>query len=317
MDWTDVRHFLALARCGSVRAAGASLGVSHSTVARRVEALEARLSTRLFDRTRDGYALTEAGRRMLPGAEHAEQALATMERDLFGQDDRLEGRVSLTCFDGTITALLFDELADFFAAQPGIELTVTTDARPFDLSKREADVAVRVLRAGTQPPQHLIGTHLAPFLIASYVAIAHADRRSPDRPGATPRWVGVDPRPLMERLVAESSYPELPIWGTFTSVQLLTQAARRGFGVAMLPTFVGDADPQLRRLANPDARHVADLWLLSHADLRDNARFRATRAAIRGAFGRRLPLFRGDGCPTDAPTGPENAPTEGRGTAIP
>ncbi len=85
MDWNDVRHFLALARCGSVRAAGASLGVSHSTVARRVEALETRLSARLFDRNRDGYTLTEAGRQMLPGAERVERELAALERGLVGQ----------------------------------------------------------------------------------------------------------------------------------------------------------------------------------------------------------------------------------------
>ena len=76
MDWDDVRHFLALARLGSVRAAGASLGVSHSTVARRVEALEERLSARLFDRNRDGYCLTEAGKHMLPGAERVEREMA-------------------------------------------------------------------------------------------------------------------------------------------------------------------------------------------------------------------------------------------------
>lgn len=220
MDWNDVRHYLALARGGSVRAAGASLGVSHSTVARRVEALEARLSTRLFDRTRDGYTLTDAGRRMMPGAERAEQALADLERALVGQDERLDGSVSLTCPDGTISGLLLDELAGFLAVHPGIELTVTTDARAFDLAKREADVAVRVLEAGKQPPDHLIGSHLAPYMLTNYVASAHAERLDPARRGGDARWVGVDPRAIMERLVSASSYPDLPIWGTFTSVQL-------------------------------------------------------------------------------------------------
>lgn len=79
MDWNDVRHFLALARTGSVRAAGASLGVSHSTVARRVEALEAQLGTRLFDRHRDGYLLTAEGRQMLPSAERVEHEMAALE----------------------------------------------------------------------------------------------------------------------------------------------------------------------------------------------------------------------------------------------
>ncbi|MEM7437027.1 MAG: LysR family transcriptional regulator, partial [Myxococcota bacterium] len=99
VDWNDVRYYLALARLGSVRAAGAKLGVSHSTVARRVEALEARLAARLFDRNRDGYTLTDAGRRMLSRAERVEKEMLALERDLVGQDERLAGPVCITCCD--------------------------------------------------------------------------------------------------------------------------------------------------------------------------------------------------------------------------
>src|SRR5688572_31042262 len=86
VDWDDVRHFLALARTGSVRAAGASLSVSHSTVARRVEALEARLGVKLFDRHRDGYTMTAAGREMVASAERVEREMTALERGIAGQD---------------------------------------------------------------------------------------------------------------------------------------------------------------------------------------------------------------------------------------
>lgn len=294
MPWDDIRHFLALARSGSVRAAGASLGVSHSTVARRVEALECRLSARLFDRTRDGYTLTEAGRQILPGAERAERELATLERGIVGQDERLEGRVSITCCDVYVSDILVRELTPLCAEHPGIELAMTTDSRPFDLSKREADIAIRTLGAGTQPPDPLIGTRVAPVVVASYVAIAHAHRLDPELEDTTPRWLAFEGRKLVEAMIAGTSYPRLPPWGEFSSLPLMLQATSAGLGIAMLPTYVGDAEPALRRLARPDVRHLADLWLLSHVDLRDNVRFRTTRRRISEALRDHGALFRGE-----------------------
>jgi DNA-binding transcriptional LysR family regulator len=153
MDWDDVRHFLALARAGSVRAAGLALGVSHSTVARRVEALEARLAARLFDRSRDGWSLTGAGARMVPVAERIERDLAALELGLAGTDERLEGAVALTCSDPFVAGFLLRELAAFCARHPGIALHVDADGRPLDLDRREADIAVRALRVGVLPPR--------------------------------------------------------------------------------------------------------------------------------------------------------------------
>ena len=91
MDWNDLRYVLALSRYGSVRAAGLSLGVSHSTVACRLDQLEAALGARLFDRGPDGYVLTPTGHRALPAAERAEQALAELERSVVGEDERVAG----------------------------------------------------------------------------------------------------------------------------------------------------------------------------------------------------------------------------------
>jgi DNA-binding transcriptional LysR family regulator len=294
MDWNDVRYFLALARLGSVRAAGASLRVSHSTVARRVEALEERVAARLFDRTRDGYALTAVGRQMLPSAERIEQEMSALERGLVGQDERLAGTVVVTCCDGFVAGLVLRELASFCAAHPEIELAMNVDARPFDLAKREADLAIRALLVGTQPPEHLIGRKLAPLVLASYVALAHEARLDPERAGSRPRWIGFDQRDVHETMIARSSHPTVAPWGAFGSLELVVQAAREGLGLAMLPTYVGDRDPALRRLTRPDLRHAADLWLLSHPDLRDNARIQATRASIAEAFETHAALFRGE-----------------------
>jgi DNA-binding transcriptional LysR family regulator len=284
MDWNDVRYFLALARSGSVRAAGKSLGVSHSTVARRVEALEAELHTRLFDRSQDGYVLTAAGREMVGSAEGVEREIAGLERVMVGQDGRLAGTVAVTCGDSFVATLLVRALARLCQDHPGVELRFVTDGRPFDLARREADLAVRVLTSGTSPPEHLLGTRVAPLMLASYVA----------RAGGPERWLGFDDRRTVERLVAGSSRPELPIWGSFSSLEAVVEAARAGLGLAMLPVYVGDPDPALRRLDATDARHVADLWLLCHPDLRHTARVQAARGVIAELFREREALFRGE-----------------------
>jgi len=293
MEWNDVRHFLALARTGSVRAAGSALSVSHSTVSRRVEALEEQLATRLFDRNRDGFHLTEAGERMLPGAERIEAEMLAMERALHGQDERLEGTVTLTCCDHYVSELLMPELLALCTQSPALDLHINVDTRSYDLAKREADVAVRILVKGDQPPEYLIGRTVAPLVIANYVAVDHIATRSPDSPGSTPIWAGFDPPNAQAQFIAESSYPDVPLGHTFASIALMCQAAHAGFGIIMLPTYVGDALPSLKRLDKPDLRHAADIWVLTHPDLRDNARFRATKRAVLRAFETHQDLFAG------------------------
>ena len=293
MDWNDVRFFLALARTGSVRAAGQTLGVSHSTVARRVEALEERLATRLFDRNRDGYLLSEAGRQMLPGAERVEREMAAIERGLLGKDERLAGPVHLTCCDGFVSDMMMRRLTEFCVRCPEIELNMTTDSRPYDLAKREADLAVRILAREQSPPEYLIGRKLVPLCIANYVAVEHADRLDPSRADGA-RWLGFEERKYLQDRIARSGYPAPPLWGSFSSLELLVQATRAGLGICVLPCYVADQDPTLMRLPEADLEHVADLWLLCHPDLRDNARLQATRELVRDAIEANRDLFAGE-----------------------
>ena len=235
MNWNDVRHFLALARHGAARTAAEALGVSHSTVVRRIEALEQDLGARLFDRNRDGYVLTEAGRQTLPAAADLERDMAALERALTGRDERLAGFVSVTCTDAWISGLLMRELVPWCADHPDIELGFTVDPRPFDLSRREADIALRIVPTNATPAPHLIGRRVAPMVLASYVARDHAALLDPERPGATPRWLGFEDRKAHRRLVARSSYPDVVVWGSFGTFELLVQAACEGAGCAPPP----------------------------------------------------------------------------------
>ncbi len=196
--------------------------------------------------------------------------------------------------------MMVQGLAELCGLYPDIELGITADSRSFSLSKREADIAVRTLGVGAQPPEHLIGRALVPIFCANYVAIDHAERLDPEVDGTSPRWIAFDNRRHVEAMIASTSYAHVPPWGAFSSLGLMLQATREGLGIAMLPCYVADREPALRRLAKPDLRHVADLWILCHPDLRDNARFQATRECVSGALRRYAPLFRGE-TPQDAP----------------
>lgn len=120
---------------------------------------------------------------MVPGAERIEAEMASLERGVAGKDERLAGSVALTCCDNFVAEILLRSLTSFCQDFPEIELRMNTDSRSFDLSRREADIAVRTLACGTQPPEYLIGRKVAPLNVANYVAAAHANRRDPDVEG--------------------------------------------------------------------------------------------------------------------------------------
>jgi DNA-binding transcriptional LysR family regulator len=268
--------------------------VSHSTVARRVEALEERLKVRLFDRTPDGYCLTGAGAQMVARAERVEQEMATLERELLGQDERLKGRVRVTCTDEFLSDLIVQNLAPFCLSYPSIDLEISPSYRPYDLSKREADIALRILRLDKQPPEHLLGRKLVPIYYANYVAREHEQRLDPEIVGSRSRWLGWTNPKTDAMWVLESSYPDVPVWGSFMGMGLQRSALRAGLGIANLPCFVGDADPALRRLGKADLKPWFSLWILSHPDLRDTERLRLARDHLTQAILGQSSRFLGD-----------------------
>lgn len=230
---------------------------------------------------------------MVSSAERVEREMAALERGLAGKDERLAGRVRVTCCDEFVAEMIVKELAGFCERYPEIELDIVSDSRSFDLSKREADIAVRTLAVDTNPPEHLLGRKLVGVHVANYIAHEHAHRLDPEREGTSPRWISFEPRKHAELMIKAGSYPDVPLWGAFSSLSLMAQAVQEGLGMIMLPCYVGDPNPGLRRLAKPDLRRVADLWLLSHPDLRDNARFQAARTCIADALLAREDRFHG------------------------
>ncbi|MEE8244600.1 MAG: LysR family transcriptional regulator [Pseudomonadales bacterium] len=289
MEWDDIRIFLALVRAGSVRAAAAKAGVSHSTVARRVEAFETRLGVKLFDRLPSGYVLTGAGEDLLEVAENVENELDGVQRRLVGQDRRLAGVIRVTMVDVIATHLLMPNLTEFRELYPDIELQVVITYEPLDLTRREADVAIRFVKT---PPDHLIGHRLATVANAAYATQDYLDNHDLADPTSV-SWIGFGLPSPFPKWVKESDYPHVPAKGVFDSMLLQLQAARCGMGIANLPCFIGDPDPDLSRLPPGEPRSGYDLWLLRHRDTRSTARLRVFSEFIAEAVSSYRPLLEG------------------------
>ena len=160
MDWNDLKVLLALSRQGSARAAAKYLGVSNSTVTRRLDELEESLHTRLFDRTPDGYRLTGAGEELLPMAEHVEELVSGAERKVTGEDQHLEGTIRVTMPNVGGMGFMMERIGEFASTYPGIELEFLPSFEMLDLSRREADIAIRGFPVGVRPPEQLVGRYL-------------------------------------------------------------------------------------------------------------------------------------------------------------
>jgi len=277
LDWNDLRSFLAIARAGSLQGAARALGVNHSTVFRRLNALEAALGVRLFDRLPGGYAPRPAGEDMRASAERVEHEVQDLELRITGGDVRLSGTLRVTTTDTLAHGLLMPHLEAFRAAYPGIELELITSNVFFSLSKREADIA---LRPGRQPDEAMVGRKLGDIAVAVYGA--------PDYLAAHGAPGSVGELGSHSLISGDASLGHLPAvrWlGKHAPVEAvvlrcnswLTQlaATRAGLGLAALPCFLADPEPALRRVLPPQPALASELWLLTHPDLRRTARVRA------------------------------------------
>jgi len=290
LGWDDLRLVLAVGRAGSLTGAAAALGISHPTVFRHVNRIEARLGVRLFDRARDGYGLTPAGEEVVALAARMATEVTALERRLAGQDLRPSGTVRLTTTDTLMLGPLPPLLDELRRRQPDIVVEAGTTNSFLSLSRREADIA---LRPAAAPPAPLAGRRLCPIATAVY---APAD--------AGP----VDPADLAARdwVLPDDSLSGLPaaIWAAerrldgraafrANSLMALRAAAAEGMGLAILPCYVGDAEPRLARVGAPLPELASELWLLVHPDLRRVARIRAVLDGLAALLAPLRPLFAG------------------------
>lgn len=303
LDWSDLKHALAVAEAGSLAGASRRLGVNHTTVLRRLDALEASLGTRLFDRKRSGYEPTEAGQAVLAHARHMADRVDEIERQVLGRDRELTGVLRVTTAFVVMEHLLPAPLADFARAYPGIEVDVTENAFLVDLSRqrpevvgqslaqREADVA---LRLSGQVAEHLVGRNLGMTQCRVY-----ARRGTPGLPqGVQPLpalvrdapWVAFE-KGQQDRIYDRWMRSQMEKARVRVRVDIFNATAamlRTGIGVGLLPTFMEAANPELVPVSDPIPELAAPIWMLTHPDLRQTARVRAFMQHVGDALADRL-----------------------------
>ncbi len=273
LDWGHLRFFLELARTGSLSRAASRLGVDRNTVARRVGALEEELGLPLFERGPQGWTRTSAGDELAALASHVEDDVLALARHAHARDRALTGTVRLTSATHISAFLLAPALPVLLGRHPGLVLEIAADQRMFDLTRREADLAVRMGRP--RDAVGLVTRKLSNIAYGLYTARAVAEEgRTVDFAGDP--FVGFDESLAgvpQERWLAKQA-PERRITFRSNSTAALQAAARAGVGVAVLPCFLAERDPELARLGGPEpAPH--ELWLLVHGDLRRTPRVRA------------------------------------------
>lgn len=296
LDWDDLRTFLMIARHQTLSAAARALHVHQPTMGRRLEALEARAGVRLLQKTPGGYRLTEAGEAVLANVERIEAEALTVERLIAGKDVRLEGSVRLTTVETLAAEILSPVLAAFRLSHPSVRVEVVASTRSLSLTKREADVALRVAPF-TQPD--IVASKVGGMLYGIYASQAYLARHG------TPDWsAGASGHTLV---VTEPDLLETPEmrWlcglAPRASVALASNsrlvhraAGRDGIGIVCLARYLGDGVAGLMLLPAEGAP-TRDLWLGVHGDMRHTPRIRAFTAALQDGVKRAV----GRLCPED------------------
>ena len=288
-NWDDLRVFLTLAREGTLTTAARALGVSHPTVARRVQALEGQIGARLFERLPDRFVPTSAGEQLLADTEAMEKAALSIHRRSAALSDTVKGVVRLSAGEA-MAAFLARHLPGLRAALSQIEFEVIASHTLANLSRREADLLIR-----EQVPD------LADIVARKLGRVAYAVYAARDL--ALPRkavleqlpWIGFDDD---HSYMPGQKWLQERLGGTRPAVRgnnwlVLHQATRAGAGLAVPPCHLGDPDPALKRVGGVIAEVAAEQWLLVHRDLRLLPRVRAVMDAVIDLFQRERPLLEG------------------------
>jgi len=283
-NWDDLRYFLAVARESSVSGAAKSLGVNHSTVTRRIRALEEKHGVRLFERQWEGYEMTDAAFSIFEQAQAIEEQSQQISRTLFGQDTRMEGRVNLTMPHDIFEHCLAEDLAAFQLQYPGIELNLMVTQGLRNLATREADLAIRLTAS---PPGYLVGREVAGLQHGIY---ALEGQSLEDSVGVI-TWSGDTQLPQW----ATEHFPNAYIALRVDDLSSMYAAVKAGFGVARMPCYLPDSveGSAVVRLPIELSRSDWSVWVLNHVDLRKTQRVQCCRQYLLERLALKKGLFEG------------------------
>jgi DNA-binding transcriptional LysR family regulator len=273
-DWDGLRIFLAVGRERTLAGAARKLGVDETTVARRVARLEKELGAPLLERAPGGLVLTPAGQAVAEAAAEMERAALTAGRRVFGADRQVSGRVRMTVPEILGSHFVLPVLQAVHRKHPGIAIELISTIARLDVTRREADIAIRTIRPA-EPS--LVARKLGRLAIAPYV------RRRQKKPGPLAAVGYTDGMRLPIRDI-ERRLPDGRVAHRTNSIATVLAAVRLGWGAGDLPCFVGDATPDLQRAFPDEPPESMDVWLIVHADLQRTARVRVIVDELVRAF---------------------------------
>ncbi|MFN3671333.1 MAG: LysR family transcriptional regulator [Bosea sp. (in: a-proteobacteria)] len=297
LAWDDFRLIKAIADHDGLTGAAHALSVNHSTVFRRLGQIEEQLGLPLFERRKTGYVATAAGAEMAQLAARMEEDVTAFGRKLAGRDVAPSGEVRVTTTDTLYLNVLLPIFAAFRAAHPLIRLDVVIGNQTLNLSKRDADVAIR---ASDTPGETLVGRRIATLTWAIYGRADHglSPEEQADPTALFQRdWVALGDQlshVKAARYVREHVAPQR-IALRSSAVLGLTEAVEQGLGIGPLPCFIADQKPGLIRLMPPHPDFSTGLWILTHPDIRHAPRVRAFMDFCGGELAKRRGLIEGEG----------------------
>ncbi|NRB40115.1 MAG: LysR family transcriptional regulator [Pseudomonadales bacterium] len=278
MNWDNIQYFLAVARTGSLSGAAKQLQVNHSTVARRLDKLEQQLEIRLFDRLNNGYQLTASGQALQQEALRLEEQVNQINRRFKGQEQQLTGTLKVSKPSSGILNLA-PLITDFHKQFPHITVELTAGTAFSNLTRMEADIAIRLTET---PPQDVIAKKLGHYPL--YVYGSHdylATLPAPVHPGNCDWLIWQQPGSEldMEQMI-KNHLPNAKVVLRSNSYSEIYEAVVAGLGVSLLSPLRLPQGHQLQALAPENFQHTMTLWLLSHPDLRNSARVKAFKTFI-------------------------------------
>lgn len=270
LNWDDLHYFLVLAREGSLSAAARALNVDHVTVARRVAALETASGLKLIDRRARQYRLTEDGKRIAGLVSPMEEVAFAVERAVRAARPGIAGEVSISAPPSLANALIAPRLIELRRQHPGILIKLIGEKRSASLSRREADLALRLSRP-TEPG--LVARKIGHFGFSLYGAPSYLKETPPPALAFIAYDASMDDAPQQRWLKAVAGEREIVL--RTSDLENQAAAARAGVGLAALPHFLGDGDPRLMRYDTKPGQIERDVWLVLHRDLRRAPAIRA------------------------------------------
>ena len=291
LDWNDIKVFLALFRCRSIRAAADELGMSHSTVSRHLTDLETSLGAVLFTRSRDGMLATAMAEQIFEQAEKVEGNVLDLQREADSLDTALAGQVRVTSPPLLSQYMLMPHLAAFSRQYPGIEILLNTSFSIDDLMKGAADVA---FRSQFDPNDNLVGRRLPDFVDMAYASPDYIASHTFVNGTTDALWIGrglVDPS---HAWIKDGPFPDAPVKHQIPDMLDQAEAAKEGLGMVVLPCFFADPMDGLQRIPGVGPVSSRPAWVLTHPDLRTSVRVMTFVRFLVEEMTKQKPLIQGE-----------------------